>query len=84
VIDDLKPLPKCVRWWRETRNRRVKAWQTLKTLAAKAIILAITALGAILISYGVHQVYAPAGFVIGGAMCWLLLWSHEQDQRRNR
>lgn len=52
-------------------------------MARKALTLAISVLGAILISYGVLLVYVPAGYVVGGLMCWLLLWSHEQDRRRS-
>jgi hypothetical protein len=45
------------------------------------LTLAISVLGATLISYGVWLVYVPAGFVTGGFMAWLLLWSNEKDRR---
>lgn len=80
MVDDLTPLPRRVQWWRETRNQRRAALTTLKSTAEALLILAVSVLGAILVAYGVYQVYAPAGFVTGGLMCWLLLWSHERDK----
>lgn len=69
-------------YWRRTKNRRRETRKSFESGAAKLLTLAISVLGGILISYGVYQVYAPAGFVTGGFMCWLLLWSAEQDKRR--
>lgn len=80
---DLKPLPKRVQWWRRTRKAREQAYTTFKTRALKLLTLAISVLGATLISYGVYQVYAPAGYVVAGMLCWVLLWSHEMDKRRH-
>jgi hypothetical protein len=82
VRDDFKPLPRHVQWWRRTRNQRLAAYKSFESGVRKLLTLAISVVGAILISYGVHEVYPPAGFVTGGIMCWLLLWSHEQDKRR--
>lgn len=84
MVDDLTPLPRRVQWWRETRNQRRAALTTLKSTAEALLILAVSVLGAILVAYGVYQVYAPAGFVTGGLMCWLLLWSHERDKAVKR
>jgi ABC-type spermidine/putrescine transport system permease subunit II len=84
VPSDFKPLPRPVRWWRETRNQRQAALTTLKSTAAALLTLAVSVLGAILVSYGVYQVYVPAGYVVGGLMCWLLLWSHEKDKGGGR
>lgn len=81
MSSDLEPLPRRVQWWRRTENQRRAALKTFKTLAAALLTLAVSVLGAILISYGVYRVYSPAGFVTGGLMCWLLLWSHEKDRR---
>lgn len=81
-MDDLKPLPRRVQWWRRTRDARQRALKTFKTQAAKLLTLAISVVGAILISYGVWLAYAPAGYVTGGILTWVLLWSHEQDKRR--
>lgn len=89
MSDDLKPLPSWKRrarelgaWWRGNRFRRQEKRRTLKTAALKLLTLAISVLGATLISYGVWQVFAPAGYVTGGFMCWLLLWSAERDKGR--
>mgnify|MGYP001613227173 CR=1 FL=1 len=81
---DLTPLPRRVQYWRRTKNQRQTALKTLKTTAAALVVLAVSVLGAILVSYGVYQVYPPAGFVTGGLMCWLLLWSHEKDKGGSR
>ena len=81
---DLTPLPRRVQYWRRTKNQRHAALKTLKTTAAALVVLAVSVLGAILVSYGVYQVYPPAGFVTGGLMCWLLLWSHEKDKGGSR
>lgn len=80
---DLKPLPKRVQWWRKTRNRRQQAYVTMGSAARKLSTLAITVLGAMLISYGAWLVVPAAGFVTGGILCWVLVWSHEQDKRRS-
>lgn len=82
--DDLTPLPRRVQWWRRTKNQRRAALTTLKSTAAALLVLAVSAAGAMLISYGVYSVYAPAGYVVGGLMCWLLLWSHEKDRGGSR
>lgn len=46
--------------------------------------LAVSVVGGILVAFGVHQVYEPAGYMVGGLMCWLLQWSHERDRERGR
>lgn len=83
-MSDLTPLPRHVQFWRRTKNQRHAALKTLKSTAAALLVLAVSVLGAILVSYGVWQVYAPAGYVTGGLMCWLLLWSHEKDKGGSR
>lgn len=80
---DLVPLPRRVQWWRSTADRRRSAWVSLQSVARSLLTIAITVLGGTLISFGVYSVYRPAGFVVAGLICWLLLWSHEQDKRRN-
>ena len=77
----MKPLPPAVRWWREGRIARARAWKSFKAVVAKVLTLAISVLGATLISFGVWQMYAPAGYIVGGALIWVLLWSHEQDRK---
>jgi hypothetical protein len=81
-VHTLKPLPRHVQWWRRTRDRRQAAYTTFKAMGAKALILAISVLGATLVSYGAWMIYAPAGYIVGGLLCWVLLWSHEQDHGR--
>jgi hypothetical protein len=91
MTNDLKPLPAYRRrarelgaWWRQRRIQRQRAYKSFKTGVAKLLTLAISVLGATLIAYGVYQVYPPAGYVTGGFMCWLLLWSHEKDRGRRQ
>jgi hypothetical protein len=80
-VNDIKPLPRHVQWWRRTRNQRLKAYSTMGSLVGKLIVLAIQVLGGMLISYGVYQASHAAGFIVAGFICWLLLWSHEQDKK---
>lgn len=91
MSDDLMPQPawkqkrdRLVSWWRKSKDRRQAALKTLRNAGAKALTLAISVAGGMLISYGVWRVYPPAGFVVGGLLCWLALWSHEQDEKRRR
>lgn len=68
--------------WRKSGDRRASVYAAFVSTASVMLGLAISGAGAILISYGVYEVYRPAGFVTGGLMCWLLLWSHERDRGR--
>lgn len=45
-------------------------------MGRRALTLAISLLGAMLVSYGVWQVYAPAGFVTGGILLWAVQWNY--------
>lgn len=83
VPADLKPLPRRVQWWRRTRDRRRTAYQNLKNAGARLLTLAFYVLGATLVSYGVWMIYAPLGFIVGGLVVWLLLWSYEKDKGRS-
>lgn len=84
-----KPLPK---WrsllllgrskWRRGRYARSKAYANLKIAGAKLLTLAISVVGAMLISFGVWQIYAPAGYIVGGFLAFGLQWSHEKDKER--
>jgi hypothetical protein len=68
--------------WRKGRDRRQKAWRTLRTAGSKAVGFAFEGAGATLISFGVHEMYRPAGYVTGGLLVWILLWSVKQDGKR--
>lgn len=90
VHDDLKPLPAWRQrlaqfraWWKRSRYQRQKRYRTLGIAVQKLLTLAISVLGATLISYGAYLIYAPLGYITGGMLAWLLLWSHEQDRRRS-
>lgn len=84
---DLTPLPKwkqkraaLVAWWRRTRNPRQTAYTSFKSGVQKVLTLAISVVGAMLVSYGVWKYTPGLGYVTAGFMCWLLLWSHERDK----
>ena len=74
--DDLKPLPRRVQWWRETRDRRQHAYTSFKTAGRRALTLAISLLGATLVGYGVWMIYAPLGYIVGGSLLWVLQWNY--------
>jgi hypothetical protein len=79
----LDPLPRwrqrraaLVAWWRRSRDSRQRAARNLANAGRKGLTLAISVLGAILVSYGVWTIYAPAGYVVGGALLWTLQWNY--------
>ncbi len=37
-------------------------------------------LGATLISYGVHSVHAPAGYVVAGLLLWAIQWNYGKEE----
>ena len=76
---DLKPVSRPVRWWRETRERRQNAFKSFKSAGRRALTLAISVLGATLVGYGVWMIYAPAGFIVGGALLWVLQWNYGKE-----
>jgi hypothetical protein len=84
---DLMPLPPWrQKWnrfrvnWVRTKNQRRIAYLSLIKLLKKGLTLAVSVLGAMLISFGAYQIYAPVGYVTGGLLCWVLVWSSEQDR----
>lgn len=88
--DDLRPLPvwkqrlaRFRAWWKRSKDRRRKGYRTLAIAAQRLLILAISVAGATLISYGAYLIYAPGGYIVGGLLAWVLLWSHEQDRKRS-
>lgn len=84
---DLKPLPMWRQhWyarrarrrakWIEGRERRQKAYSSFKAAGRRGLTLAISLLGATLVGYGVWSIYAPAGFIVGGGLLWILQWNY--------
>lgn len=81
--DEFKPLPRwkqrraaVVAWWRRSRNRRQEHYRNLTNAARVGLTLAISLLGATLVSYGAWTVYAPAGYIIGGLLLWAIQWNY--------
>ena len=80
---DLTPLPRwkqrraaVVAWWRRSRNRRQEHYRNLTNAARVGLTLAISMLGAMLVSYGVWSIYAPAGFMAAGVLLWAVQWNY--------
>jgi len=82
---DLVPLnrgQRLIAWWRRSANRRRNARQSIVKAAPAVWWFAISVAGAILIAFGAYQIYAPSGYIVGGLLAWLLVWSNEQDKGR--
>lgn len=82
----LDPLPKwkqhrarLVAWWRRSRDQRRNAYTSLKKAGRKGLTLAISVLGATLVSYGVWSVHHPAGYVTAGVLLWAVQWNYGDE-----
>lgn len=69
-----------VAWWRRSKDRRQTAYRTLRITGARAFTLAVSLLGATLVSYGVHSVYEPAGFIAAGLLLWAVQWNYGDEE----
>ena len=85
---DLTPLPPwrqhLARYrdaWRRSGDRRKRALVALHSAVSALVSLAFQAGGGTLIAYGAYLMAPPAGYITGGLMCWLLVWSAERDRR---
>lgn len=81
--NDMTPLPV----WRQrlaqfraylhrTKDRRRNAYKVLRIVGRRGLTLAISLLGATLVSFGVYSIYAPGGYVVGGILLWVLQWNY--------
>lgn len=82
----LDPLPKwkqhrarLVAWWRRSRDQRRNAYTSLKKAGRKGLTLAISVVGATLVSYGVWSVHHPAGYVTAGVLLWAVQWNYGDE-----
>lgn len=80
---DLRPQPKwrqqrdrLIASWRRSRDRRSSAYRNLKKAGRKGLTLAISVVGATLVSYAAWMIYAPAGYGIGGILLWAIQWNY--------
>lgn len=87
---DLTPLPvwrqylaRYLAGWKASKDRRKQGLVALLSAAKVILSLAFQAGGGTLIAYGAYLMAPPAGYITGGLMCWLLVWSAERDQGRN-
>lgn len=81
-MNDLTPLPAWRQWWRRGRIARRKAAEALLSLVRSLVPVVVSVVGATLVALGVHQVYGPAGFIVGGLLVFALQWSHEKDRSK--
>lgn len=82
----LDPLPKwkqrraaLVAWWRRSRDRRRALAGNLKKAGRRGLTLAISVLGATLVSYGVWSIYAPVGYIAAGLLLWAIQWNYGDE-----
>lgn len=83
---DLTPLPAwkqrqkaLVAAWRRSRDSRVRRYATLRNAGRRGLTLAISVVGAMLVSFAVWQMYAPAGYAVGGLLVWALQWNYGKE-----
>jgi hypothetical protein len=68
-----------VAWLRRSRDRRQRALKNLKTAGRRALTLAISLVGATLVSYGAWMIYAPAGYLVAGGLLWVIQWNYGDE-----
>lgn len=68
-----------VAWWQRSRDRRQRAYTNLKTAGRRALTLAISLVGATLVSYGAWMIYAPAGYLVAGGLLWAIQWNYGDE-----
>lgn len=77
---DLVPLPPRVQWWRKTRDARRRALKTFTSQARKLLTLAVSVLGATLISFGVWTIHPSAGYIVAGLLLWGVQWNYAKEE----
>ena len=82
----LDPLPRwkqyrarLVAWWRRSRDARQRTLKSLGNAGRKGLTLAISLVGATLVSYGAWMIYAPAGYLIAGLLLWAIQWNYGDE-----
>lgn len=83
----LDPLPKwrqrqarLVAWWQRSRDQRRNAYRNLKKAGRKGLTLAISVVGATLVSYCAWLIYAPAGYGVAGLLLWAIQWNYGDER----
>ena len=69
-----------VAWWRRSRDRRRNATQNLAKAGRTGLTIAISVVGATLISYGVWSVHRPAGLLVAGLLLWVIQWNYGKEE----
>lgn len=65
--------------WIDGRNRRLRAYRSFKAWGRRGLTLAISVLGATLVSYAAWMIYAPAGYLAAGILLWVLQWNYGRE-----
>lgn len=83
----LTPLPRwkqrqhaLVAAWRRSKDRRSKAYQTLKKAGRRGLTLVVSVVGATLVSYGVWSLHSSAGYVVAGLLLWAIQWNYGEEE----
>ena len=69
-----------VAWWNRSRDQRRTAYRNLRNTGARALTLAISLVGATLVSYGVWSVHRPAGWIVAGLLVWAIQWNYGKEE----
>lgn len=87
LAPDLTPQPvwkqkraALVAWWRRSRDRRRIATKNLTKAGRTGLTIAISLVGATLISYGVWSVHRPAGLIVAGLLLWVIQWNYGKEE----
>lgn len=89
MSSDLTPQPKWKRrkatvlaWWSRTQFRRAKATVAFASVVRRAVTLAVSVAGAILVAYGVWSIFEPVGYMVAGLLLWGIQWNYGNEEGR--
>jgi hypothetical protein len=62
--------------WLDGANRRKRMWKSFRSSVRRGLTLAISLVGATLVSYGAWMISAPAGLIAAGLLLWVIQWNY--------
>jgi hypothetical protein len=68
-----------VAWWQRSREARQRTLKNLGNAGRRGLTLAISLVGATLVSYGAWMIYAPAGYLVAGGLLWAIQWNYGDE-----
>lgn len=68
-----------VAWWRRSKDARQRTLKNLGNAGRRGLTLAISLVGATLVSYGAWMIYAPAGYLVAGGLLWAIQWNYGDE-----